>query len=143
MEYFNNLYRTKGGNLVVEFLLVKISEEIGWRAYILSPINYAQYAANRSTGGHQTHRLVESGDEMKRKIKTFMQYNPPFRSCPRRIDPENDVLNYICWTGRVQSLESIKLLASTWSEITAYYIRFGGSFEVIQPVLKRLGVIEL
>ena len=143
MEYENNFYRTAGNHLTVEFLFVRISEEVGWRAYILSVIDYSQYAPNRNTGGHQTHRLVEGDSEMKRKIKTFMRVNPPFASCPRRVDPENGVLNYICWTGRVQSLESIKLLASTWSEITAYYIRFGGTFEVIQPVLKRLGIIEL
>ena len=34
-------------------------------------------------------------------------------------------------------------IAKTWSEITAYYIRNGGSFESIQPKLKRKGIIKL
>lgn len=142
MEYENDFYRTSGHRMTVEFLMVNVSEETGWRAYILSEINYKAYSDNRSDGGHQTHRISESDREMIRKVKTFMLMNPPFPGTPARVDPERE-LCYICWTGHIKTKDSIRLLAATWAEISAYYIQFGGSFETIQPVLKRLGMIRL
>ena len=44
MRYENNFYRTSDGLLDVEFLFVDLGGSNGWRAYILTDINYKQFS---------------------------------------------------------------------------------------------------
>lgn len=132
MQYENNFYRTSDGLLDVEFLFVDLGGSSGWRAYILTDINYKMFSRTRSTDCSIIHRLTEGNNDMKRKIINFMQMNNVDRT-----------IYYICWSNPIHNLSDIREVAKTWSEITAYYIRNGGSFGSIQPKLKRRGVISL
>ena len=73
MQYENNFYRTSDGLLDVEFLFVDLGGTNGWRAYILTDINYQMFSSNRSTACSTIHRLTEGNNDMKRKIINFMQ----------------------------------------------------------------------
>jgi hypothetical protein len=79
--------------------------------------------------------LVESDAEMKRKINNFI------RMSRHTNDPDKSI-NYVCWSKEIHNLCDIREVAKTWSEITAYYIRYGGNFATIQPILKREGIIS-
>lgn len=136
MFYENNFYRTSDGSLDVEFLFVNLGRPIGWRAYILTDINYKIFSRLRSDNCTIVHRLTENNNEMIRKINNFVQMS-------RQTNSYLNNIRYICWSKAIYDLSDMREVAKTWSEITAYYIRNGGSFGSIQPVLKQRGVISL
>jgi hypothetical protein len=136
MQFENNYYRTSDYLLDIEFLFVDLGASIGWRIYILSNIDYKQFSASRSDSITTIHRLTETNREMLRKINAFQ------RNKGRTVSDSTPV-HYICWKYKIDSLDRAREIAKTWSEITAYYIRNGGSFESIQPKLKRKGIIRL
>ena len=136
MQYENNFYRTSDGLLDVEVLFVDLGGTNGWRAYILTDINYQMFSSTRSTACSTIHRLTEGNNDMKRKIINFMQMT-------RQMNNADRTIYYICWSNPIHNLSDMREVAKTWSEITAYYIRNGGSFGSIQPKLKRRGVISL
>lgn len=120
MRYEHAFYMTKDRQLDVEFLLLDLGSQ-GWRAYILSDINYTRFNAARSRSILDTHRLSEQASD-------------------RRVDPDKSYY-YVCWNQPVRDLETMKNICAVWSEITAYYIRNGGSFASIQKKLSEQGVI--
>lgn len=136
MQYENIFYRTSDGLLDVEFLFVDLGGTTRWRAYILTDINYQMFSGSRSTTCTTIHRLTESDNDMKRKINNFIQMT-------RQTDNADRTIYYICWSNPIHDLSDMREVAQTWSEITAYYIRNGGSFDSIQPKLKRRGVISM
>lgn len=136
MQYENNFYRTSDGLLDIEFLFVDLGGQTGWRAYILTDINYKMFSKLRSDSCATVHRLTENSNDMQRKIRNFMQMT-------RQSAVLNKPIRYICWSKAIHELSDIREVAKTWSEITAYYIRHGGSFQSIQPVLKSRGIITL
>ena len=135
MQYENNFYRTSDGLLDIEFLFVDLGAASGWRAYILTDINYKMFSKMRSDGCSVVHRLTESNADMKRKVFNFMRST-------REMNGSEPSLRYICWSTAIHDLDTMREVAKTWSEITAYYIRNGGSFGEIQPILKQRGVIS-
>ena len=121
MKYEHNFYITKDRLLDIEFLFLNLGSEIGWRGYVLNEINYKQFSNERSNIYTDTHLYI---DENKH----------------RYIDKNKDY-PYICWTKPIHDLETMRELAVMWSEITVYYIRYGGTFETIQKKLEKDGVI--
>ncbi|MBQ9165853.1 MAG: hypothetical protein IJX71_02865 [Oscillospiraceae bacterium] len=109
-------YTTHDASLEVELLFLDLGPSEGWRAYILSDINYKRYDPHRSTACYDTHCLYDTS-----------------QSSP---DPDRD-LCYICWTAPIRDLNQAKTLAAFWCEITARYIRSGGAFSDIQEQLLR------
>lgn len=136
MLFENNYYRTSDYLLDIEFLFVDLGTSTGWRIYILSDINYQQFSASRSDSITTIHRLTETNSDILRKINAFQRNKG-------RTASDSTPVHYICWKYKIDSLERAREIAKTWSEITAYYIRNGGSFEAIQPKLKRKGIIRL
>ena len=120
MRYEHNFYCTKDRLLDIEFLFLNLGMKIGWRAYVLSDINYKQFSPERSNAYTDVHLSIDISR--------------------RYIDINRDY-PYICWTKPIHSLDTMHELAQMWSEITAYYIRYGGRFEEIQRVLSNEGVI--
>lgn len=120
MKYEHNFYCTRDKLLDIEFLFLDIGQKIGWRAYVLTDINYKQFSPDRSSSYTDTHLYI---DETRRYIEEHKDYP------------------YICWTKPIYNLDTMHELAKIWSEITAYYIRFGGKFEDIQHKLSAEGVI--
>lgn len=131
MNYENNFYVTHDLSQDIEFLFVDLGGTTGWRAYILSNIDYK----NRSTSCGTIHRLTEGNSDVISKIRRFL-------SSTRLITNDTAPINYICWSKPVYSLDSIREVAKTWSEITAYYIKYGGDFSSIQRKLKSQGIIS-
>ena len=129
MRYEHNYYRTSDGSQDIEFLFVEI-EPSNWRIYIISRINYG----TRETGATSIHRLVEGNNALKNKINNYFNGN----ANSLRV---NSTLYYICWSARIQTLESARNVAKAWSEITAYYIKNGGSFPSIQKILSDKNII--
>lgn len=136
MLFENNYYRTSDYLLDIEFLFVDLGPPKGWRIYILSDIDYKQFSVSRSDSITTIHRLTESNRDMLRKINAFQ------RNKGRTVS-DSTPIHYICWKYKIDSLERAREIAKTWSEITAYYIRNGGSFESIQSKLKTKGIIRL
>ena len=134
-QYENNFYRTSDGLFDIEFLFVNL-DELGWRAYILTDLDYQMFDTSRSTSITIIHRLTESDPDLQRKIRNFMQ-------ATRNNVDLNKSIHYICWTSTINNIEDMRELARTWSEITAYYIKHGGTFDTIQPMLKRKGIISI
>lgn len=135
-QFENNFYRTSDGLLDIEFLFVNLGGSSGWRAYILTDINYHMFSNSRSTNCTDIHRLTEGNNELQRKVRNFMQNT-------RAGSYSNRTIYYICWSKTIHNLDDIRAVAKTWSEITAHYIRHGGSFGTIQPTLKSRGIITL
>ena len=121
MKYEHVFYTTKYDNLRIEFLFLRISPALGWRAYILTDIDYKRIDPARSTDWHFTHRFFEADDQ---------RYIDRQRSYP-----------FVCWTTVVRDLKSMKNVAAVWAELTAYYIRNGGTFAENQPRLAAQGII--
>ncbi len=121
MKYEHNFYITKDKLLDIEFLFIDLGENIGWRGYVLTDINYKQFSQERSDIYTDTHLYI---DENKH----------------RYID-ENKDYPYICWTKPIHDLNTMRQLAVMWSEITAYYIQYGGTFEDIESKLEEDGVL--
>lgn len=134
MMYENNFYRTSDDTLDIEFLFVDTGPIDGWRAYILTDINYKRCSINRSDSCSDIHRLTECNDSRLQKIRRFLQNT-------RDNSPSNKPIYYICWTEKIDNLDKIRNIAKAWSEITAYYIQNGGSFERIQKILSARGII--
>jgi len=133
MNYKNEIYLSKDRSLNVEFLFVEDGACHGWRAYILSHISYGI----RSSSQTDVHRLTESNSRMIGLINDFKRNNPPLDGTLARSSD----IDYVCWTESVYSLEQMKSIASVWVDITAHYIRSGGSFSEIQKKLSRQGII--
>lgn len=121
MKYEHNYYKTSDGLLDIEFLFLNLGADIGWRAYVLSNINYKIFSKTRSDNYKDTHLYIETNKH-------------------RYIDKRKDY-PYICWTKKIFDLENMHKLARKWSEITSYYIRFGGNFPEIEKTLEKRGVI--
>ncbi|MBQ3194706.1 MAG: hypothetical protein IJO21_07490 [Oscillospiraceae bacterium] len=121
MKYEHIFYRTEYDNLEIEFLLLEISKTEGWRAYILSDIDYKRVSKARSTDWHFTHLFYEADD--KRYISKDKSY--PF----------------VCWTEPIRDLKTLKTVAAIWSELTAYYIRNGSTFAENQKKLAALDIL--
>ena len=121
MRYEHNFYTTSDKLLDIEFLFLDLGKEIGWRAYVLSDIDYKSYSSDRSDIYTDTHLYIDTNKH-------------------RYIDKSKDY-PYICWTQPIHELGTLRELAKRWSEITAYYIKFGGSFPTIQKLLTERGVI--
>lgn len=134
MMYEDNFYKTFDGTLDVEFLFVDTGPDNGWRAYIISDINYKRVARNRSDSCSDIHRLTENDSSRLEKIRRFIQST-------REGYPQNKPIHYICWTEKIYDLAKMRNVAKAWCEITAYYIKNGGSFERIQATLKSRGLI--
>ena len=132
MLYEYNAYRTSDGSLDIEFLFVDRGTE-GWRAYILTPINYKRVSLLRSDDISTVHRLTEFDIAMLKKIRKF--------KATEGIGNPLSAIKYICWKNKVTSLELMRKIAATWSEITAYYIKHGGTFQTIQKKLAKDGII--
>lgn len=133
MRYEYNIYRTKDSSLDVRFLFVEINPS-EWRAYILTEINYKKHSRLRSELISITHRLTEFDNDRVSKIRYFISDN--------NIPYTKSAIQYICWTKKITTLSNIKELAKTWCEITAYYIKHGGTFETIHPILKADGTVS-
>lgn len=136
MQYENNFYKTSDGLLDIEFLFVDLGGSTGWRAYILTDINYKMFSRLRSQDCTIVHRLTESNSDMKRAVNNFIRMT-------RQTGNSDKTIRYICWSQAIHDLSDMREVAKTWSEITAYYIRNGGTFTSIQPKLKKAGVISL
>lgn len=127
MKYEQNYYLTHDGSLDVEFLFLDLGQALGWRAYIISDINYKTRLP--------MHRLTEPIDENKSAVKQIL----------RRLHfgfPQTKMPQYICWSQNVYELEDIREVAKSWTEITAYYIKHGGNFADIQKKLAKKGIIS-
>jgi len=70
-------------------------------------INRVDYRG-RSTSAHATHRLHAAGE----------------------------TYDYICWAGRISTLQQAKAVASWWADTTSIYIRSNDSFDTIATRLK-------
>ncbi len=134
MLYEYNTYRTSDCLLDINFLFVEIAPS-DWRAYILTDINYKKFSSGRSDSINIIHRLTEHNEALITKIRAFIRNND--------IPYHKTDIHYICWDKKIESLESIRELAKTWSEITSYYIKHGGDFGTIQPILKSKGIISI
>lgn len=121
-RYEYNTYLTSDGSQDIEFLFVETAPS-NWRIYILSNINYG----SRSTGATDIHRLVEGNDALKNKVRVFIDNN--------HCSANPNTIYYICWSSTITSIESCRTIAKAWGEITAYYIKHGGSFPSIQRTL--------
>lgn len=121
MRYEQCWYTTKDQRLEVEFLMLHLSPTRGWRAYILTDIDYKSRDRRRPVGLSDTHRHFESSQE---------RYIDADRSYP-----------FVCWNQPIRDLDVMKNVAAVWCEITSYYIRHGGSFQEIQRKLSAKGVI--
>ncbi len=130
MQYENNFYLTHDRSLDIEFLFLNRGAGLGWKAYILTDINYR----GRCTSCGTIHRLIESDAATKETVKRFMR-------ATRAVGIINKPLHYICWSSTITNLDDMRNVAKTWSEITAYYIKHGGSFSTIQKKLKAQGII--
>lgn len=130
MQYENNFYLTHDRSLDIEFLFLDRGATIGWRAYILTDINYRLHGFSSGT----IHRLVETDANIKEMVRNFMRET-------RTIRNVNKPLYYICWSSTIRNLEDMRTVAKAWSEITAYYIKHGGTFPAIQKKLKEKGII--
>ena len=136
MKCESNFYLTSDRLLDIEFLFVDMGRSTGWRAYILTNIDYKMCYFLRSDSCTVVHRLTEHDSGMTEKINRFIRESRGTNEAMRTIQ-------YICWNKPIHSLSDMKTVAKTWSEITAYYIRHGGSFETIQPVLRERGIISI
>lgn len=132
MRYENNTYTTSDNLWDIEFLFVEISP-CCWRAYILTDINYKRFSDTRSDSVTDVHRLTEGNEAIVSKIQAFIKTN--------NIPYHNPIIRYICWTEHIRTLERMREIAKNWSEITSYYIQYGGSFESIQKKLESKGII--
>lgn len=134
MRYEHNFYLTSDSFLDIEFLFVETSPN-NWKGYILTEINYKKITETRSDSIVDIHRLTEKDEVIKNKVQRFIQANNrPYR---------NSTIYHICWSKPITSLEDMREVAKTWSEITSYYIQHGGIFQSIQAQLKSQGIITL
>lgn len=121
MRYEHIFYRTRYDRMEIEFLLLETGRTEGWRAYVLTDIDYKRFSKVRSTDWHFTHLLYEADD--KRYIDRKKSY--PF----------------VCWDQPIRDLAVLKTVAATWAELTAYYIRNGGTFPENQKKLADLDIL--
>ena len=56
MKYEHNFYCTRDRLLDIEFLFLDLGQEIGWRTYVLTHINYKQFSKNRSDAHTNVYR---------------------------------------------------------------------------------------
>jgi hypothetical protein len=91
MRYEHAYYLTKDRSLEVEFLLLHLGAARGWRAYILSDINYKRVSPTRSTAIYDVHRLTETRGE---------RYIDAAKAYP-----------YVCWNQTIHDLDTMKMSA--------------------------------
>lgn len=137
MNYYNDYYITRDKKLAVEFLFVDLGYDKGWRAYILSDINYQRRSSLRSDAQTDVHRLTEQDDRMICRVNEFKRNNAPFSPLLTRTNS----VEYICWTKPMYDREQLMSVASVWADITSYYIENGGTFEQIHALFTRKGYI--
>ena len=128
MQYEQDFYKTYDGSHYIEFLFVNLGEGRGWRAYIISGINF------NSLSPISNHFLFESDSAMQNRINNFIRVT-------RSSNNMNNQIRYICWDHIINSLDNIKTIARFWAEINSYYLNYGGDFNKIQEELKAKGVI--
>lgn len=104
----------------IEFFMLDLGWPLGWRAYVLTDIDYKRFSAQRSDHYEYTHLYLENGTH-------------------RYIDKTRD-WPYVCRQEPIYDLEVMRRVAGAWAEITAYYIKHGGSFKDIQIKLQQEGV---
>lgn len=125
MKCIHKYYLTKDKKHDVEFVFMYMRLS-GWRAYIMTDIDYKKRKGNFSG----QHRLTDYSKAHA-------------RLCADIADNYNgeDELNYICWTKNVYNLDDMMAIAAAWCEITFYYISYGGEFPEIQKKLAERGII--
>ena len=121
MRYEHAYYRTKDKSLDIEFLMLDLGKPLGWRAYVMSDIDYKRVSAQRSDDYRDTHLYLDNGTH-------------------RYIDKTKD-WPYVCRVDPIYDLDVMRHVAGAWCEITAYYIKHGGSFKDIQVKLLEEGVL--
>lgn len=121
MRYEHAYYRTKDKSLDIEFLLLDLGKPLGWRAYVMSDIDYKRVSAQRSDDYRDTHLYLDNGTH-------------------RYIDKTKD-WPYVCRVDPIYDLDVMRRVAGAWCKITAYYIKYGGSFKDIQVKLQEDGVL--
>ena len=52
-------------------------------------------------------------------------------SATHRLHASGETYDYICWQGKISTLEDAKTIASLWADVTAIYIRTGETFDAI------------
>ncbi len=134
MRYEHNYYITTDREYDFEFLFVDLGAT-GWRAYIISDINYQEVSSSRSDSCGVVHHLPENDEQMKNLVYDCVE------SIKGRT-VRRGTLWYICWSTPVRTLEDMREVAKSWSEITAKYIKKGGDFSRIQQELNERGVID-
>lgn len=99
-EFERQMYLTKDGSLDIDFVFMDCEGTIGWRIYIITPIDYKRCSPSRPEGSGSAHWLKASGETYR----------------------------YVCWSEKIESKEDAKEVARLWAECTAYYIKHGGDF---------------
>jgi len=84
-------YRSSDDSLTFDFVFWHLSQDEGWRIYIINRIDYGSHAY----GSHSAHWLHDNGDTYP----------------------------YICWAGKINTLEQAKAVASLWADTTALYVK--------------------
>ena len=121
MKFEHAFYKTKDGSLDIEFMLIDLGDDLGWRAYVMTEINYKQHSRFRSNNYTDTHLYLDNNQH-------------------RYIDKTKD-FPYVCRVDPIYDIEVMRDVAAAWCEITAYYIKHGGDFASIQRLLQKEGVI--
>lgn len=129
MRFCSKTYRTKDGSLRIRFLFIDCGAAEGWRAYIMSYINYRGH----SSASAAVHTIREYSTNMKNALDHYV----------RNYQPDYGGRNYyyLCRTEKVFSLEKMVSIASVWADITSYYVKNGGDYSDIQQKLAREGLL--
>ena len=53
-----------------------------------------------------------------------------------RLHDSRETHVYICWLGRIATLQQAKAIAALWADTTALYIQDGGTFDAIAARLR-------
>ncbi len=121
MKLQNECCRAENGLLDVAFVLADLGYENGWRAYIVDKINYQAFSPLRSEKGDKTHIATEKNEKMKRRIQKFLH--------KQKHTDDTAELRFVQCSSPILSLEKIRAVAQAWTNATAHYIRYGGSFD--------------
>ena len=84
-------YRSSDNTLTFDFVFWHLSQDEGWRIYIINQIDYGTH----SHGSHSAHWLHDY----------------------------RDTYPYICWAGKIETLQQAKAVASLWADATALYVK--------------------
>jgi len=129
MRFCSKTYRTKDGSLRIRFLFIDCGILEGWRAYIMSYVNYRGH----SSASAVVHTIRERSIPMINALNYYVRnYQPEYRG--RNY-------YYLCRTEKVNSLNKMISIASVWADITSYYVKNGGDYAAIQQKLARDGLL--